>query len=181
VLGGGGIAVQDTTVLGGGGIAVPVSFVRGAVGMAEQDSAVLGAVGMADPDSAVLGGGGIAVQVSFVRGDVGMAEHDTEVLGGGGIAEHSRSVLGGDGITEPGRVAFISPMVRLPAGSVTAAAEEFPAEALIGPAEPLRTLLPHRAPLPQMSPASSDVQTTTRVRSPRNRSRANSSGSPDRA
>jgi hypothetical protein len=33
----------------------------------------------------------------------------------------------------------------------------------------------------QMSPASSDVQTTTRVRSPRKRSRANSSGSPDRA
>jgi hypothetical protein len=31
------------------------------------------------------------------------------------------------------------------------------------------------------SPASSEVHTTTRVRSPRNRSRANSSGSPDRA
>jgi hypothetical protein len=34
---------------------------------------------------------------------------------------------------------------------------------------------------PQMSAASSDVHTTTRVRSPRNRSRANSSGSPERA
>jgi MFS family permease len=36
-------------------------------------------------------------------------------------------------------------------------------------------------PEAHMSPASSDVHTTTRVRSPRNRSRANSSGSPDRA
>jgi hypothetical protein len=36
-------------------------------------------------------------------------------------------------------------------------------------------------PRSHMSPASSEVQTTTRVRSPRNRSRANSSGSPDRA
>ncbi|HEY6309194.1 MAG TPA: hypothetical protein VIY52_00080 [Streptosporangiaceae bacterium] len=130
--------MQDTAVLGGGGIAVQVSFVRGAVGMAEQDSAVLGgagiavqvsavrgAVGMADPDTEVLGGAGIAVQVSAVRGAVGMAEQDTEVLGGGGMAERSRSVLGGGGITGPGRVTSISPMLRLPGGSVTAAAEEF--------------------------------------------------------
>ena len=101
------------------------SDVRGAVGIAEQFSDVLGAVGMADRDSAVVGGGGIAVQLSDVRGAVGMAEHDTEVLGGGGIAEHSRSVLGGGGITGPGRVTSISPMLRLPDGSVTAAAEKF--------------------------------------------------------
>ena len=132
----------------------------------------------------MLGGGGIAVQVSDVRGAVGMAEHDTEVLGGGGIAEHSRSVQGGGGITGPGRVTSISPMLRLPGASVTAAAEKFSRQPMKinFPNDPWFPRTPEQpAPLPQMSPASSDVQTTTRVRSPRNRSRANSSGSPDRA
>jgi hypothetical protein len=85
-----------------------------------------------------------------------MAEQSSAWLGGGGIAEQSSLWLGGGGITEHD-TAFVSDSIFL-------------------------MLRPRPAPCPaQIPPASSDVHITTRVRSPRNRSRANSSGSPDRA
>ncbi len=68
MLGGGGIAEQDSAVLGGGGIAE------------QEESAWLGGGGIAEQeDSAVLGGGGIAEQ------------EDSAVLGGGGITEPERA------------------------------------------------------------------------------------------
>ncbi len=80
MLGGGGIAEQDSAVLGGGGIAE------------QEDRAWLGGGGIAEQeDSAWLGGGGIAEQ------------EDSAVAGGGGIAEQDSAVLGGGGITEPER------------------------------------------------------------------------------
>jgi hypothetical protein len=95
VLGGGGIAEQDSAVLGGGGIAE------------HEDSAWLGGGGIAEQeDNAVLGGGGIAEQEdSAVGGGGGIAEQeDSAVAGGGGIAEQEDSaVLGGGGIAEPER------------------------------------------------------------------------------
>ena len=109
MLGGGGIAEQDSAVLGGGGIAEQEdSAWLGGGGIAEQDdSAVLGGGGIAEQeDSAWLGGGGIAEQDdSAVLGGGGIAEQDdSAVLGGGGIAEQDDSaVLGGGGITEPER------------------------------------------------------------------------------
>src|SRR5271169_2188545 len=83
MLGGGGIAEQDSAVLGGGGIAEQEeSAWLGGGGIAEQeDSAVLGGGGIAEPDSAVPGGGGIAEQ------------EDSAVLGGGGITEPERALL----------------------------------------------------------------------------------------
>ena len=108
MLGGGGIAEQDSAVLGGGGIAEhEESAWLGGGGIAEQeDSAVLGGGGIAEPERAVRGGGGIAEQEdSAWLGGGGIAEQeDSAVLGGGGIAEQEDSaVLGGGGITEPER------------------------------------------------------------------------------
>jgi len=108
--------------------------------------------------SAWLGGGGIAVQLASAwLGGGGIAVQLASAwLGGGGIAEQSSAVLGGGGITEHDTALMsdsILPMLRR-----------------------------HMPPRPdQIPPASSEVHITTRVRSPRNRSRANSSGSPDRA
>jgi len=96
VLGGGGIAEQDSAVLGGGGMAEQdESTVAGGGGMAEQDSAVLGGGGMAEQDeSTVAGGGGMAEQdESTVAGGGGMAEQDSAVLGGGGIIGAERAGL----------------------------------------------------------------------------------------
>ena len=72
------------------------------------------------------------------------------------MAEQSSAVLGGGGITEHDTV--------------------FMSDSILPMLRPRRPLVQHQIP-----PASSEVHTTTRVRSPRNRSRANSSGSPDRA
>jgi hypothetical protein len=86
-----------------------------------------------------------------------MAEQSVSAwLGGGGMAEQSSAVLGGGGITEHD-TAFMSNSIPIM----------------------LRRIRPLRPD--QIPPASSEVHITTRVRSPRNRSRANSSGSPDRA
>jgi hypothetical protein len=85
-----------------------------------------------------------------------MAVQSSARLGGGGIAVQSSAWLGGGGIAEHD--------TSLASDSI---------------------LLMLRRPRPdvqsQIPPASSEVHTTTRVRSPRNRSRANSNGSPDRA
>ena len=89
-------------------------------------------------------------------GGGGIAVRCSAWLGGGGIAVRSSAWLGGGGIAEhdTSRASdSILLMLRLPGPGVQ----------------------------PQIPPASSEVHTTTRVRSPRNRSRANSSGSPDRA
>ena len=69
MLGGGGMAEQDSAVVGGGGIAEhEASAWLGGGGIAEQE------------DSAVLGGGGISEQ------------EDSAVRGGGGIAEPERAL-----------------------------------------------------------------------------------------
>jgi len=95
MLGGGGIAEQDSAVLGGGGIAE------------QEDSAWLGGGGSGEQeDGAWLGGGGIGEQEdSAWLGGGGIGEQeDSAVAGGGGIAEQEDSaVLGGGGITEPER------------------------------------------------------------------------------
>ena len=108
MLGGGGMAEQDSAVVGGGGIAEhEASAWLGGGGIAEQeDSAVLGGGGIAEPDRAVRGGGGIAEhEDSAWLGGGGIAEQeDSAVLGGGGISEQEDSaVRGGGGITEPER------------------------------------------------------------------------------
>ena len=161
--------------LGGGGIADPDSAVAGGGGTTEQEA------------SAVLGGGGIAEQeASEVRGGGGMADPDSAVLGGGGMAEQDSAVLGGGGMNDPERAGLNAPLgpyrpgekemspSSSPRSSSAASPNSMPSWcADTGPASRPQRL--------QISSASSEVHTTTRVRSPRNRSRANSSGSPERA
>jgi hypothetical protein len=153
---------------------------------------MLGGGGMADPDSAVGGGGGTTEQeVSAVRGGGGIAEQEASaVLGGGGMADPDSAVLGGGGMNEPERAGL-----NAPAGPYRPAGKDImpsssPSSSSAGCAAPASDSMSSwcagtgRSSRPQhlqMSSASSEVHTTTRVRSPRNRSRANSSGSPERA
>ena len=95
-------------------------------------------------------------QSSAWLGVGGIAVRSRAWLGGGGIAVRSSSWLGGGGIAEHD-TALVSNSILI----------------MLRRVRPLRPA--------QISPASSEVHTTTLVRSPRNRSRANSSGSPDRA
>jgi hypothetical protein len=146
---------------------------------------------MTERDRSWLGGGGIAEQDRSWLGGGGIADRGRSWLGGGGMTEQDRSWLGGGGITEPARVVLlalnsIELMLRLFGRSVTAAAEEFsrpPLTSINLPNGSWFHALGHwiRPRSAHMFPASSDVHTTTLVRSPRNRSRANSSGSPERA
>jgi hypothetical protein len=192
MLGGGGMTDPDSAVLGGGGTTEQEeSAVAGGGGTTEQEeSAVLGGGGMADPDSAVLGGGGIAEQESAVLGGGGMADPDRAVRGGGGIREQDSAVLGGGGMNDPER-----------AGLPASASAYCQTGLDVRPSSSPRSSSPGHAALapdsmsswcagtgpgsipwpPQISSGSSEVHTTTRVRSPRNRSLANSSGSPERA
>ena len=181
MLGGGGIAEPLRPVLGGGGTAEQEdSAVTGGGGIAEQEeSAIFGGGGTAEQeDSAVAGGGGIAEhEVSTVFGGGGMADRDNDVRGGGGIAEQDSAVAGGGGILDPERAGFFAPAEPSCPDSIP------PIVRLIR-----RQIHGNRRPTPgkpatpdEHAQGSSDVQTTTRVRSPRNRSRANSSGSPERA
>ena len=151
-------------MLGGGGMTEPARVVLGGGGTAEQDASVVdGGGGIAEQDgSAVLGGGG-------------MTDPDNNVRGGGGIAEQDSAVLGGGGIQDPERAGFFAPADPVCPDSIP------PIVRLIR-----RQIHGNRRPTPgkpatpdEHAQGSSDVQTTTRVRSPRNRSRANSSGSPD--
>ena len=111
---------------------------------------------MGEQATAWLGGGGMAERSRAWLGGGGMAERPSAWLGGGGIAEQSSAVLGGGGITEHDAVS-VSDSILLCCSWARPRVQT------------------------QIPPASSEVHTTTRVRSPRNRSRANSSGSPDRA
>ena len=181
MLGGGGMTEPARVVLGGGGTAEQdASVVAGGGGIAEQDgSAVLGGGGTDEQDASVVdGGGGIAEQDgSAVLGGGGMTDPDNNVRGGGGIAEQDSTVLGGGGIQDPERAGFFAPAEPSCPDSIP------PIVRLIR-----RQIHGNRRPTPgkpatpdEHAQGSSDVQTTTRVRSPRNRSRANSSGSPERA
>jgi hypothetical protein len=161
VVGGGGMTEADSAVLGGGGIA-------------EQDeSTVLGGGGISDPDSAVLGGGGIAEQ------------DESAVQGGGGITgpssrksrcdvsqvqltgELSSSRSGGEGALTSADRAALAPNSILPIVRLARRFRNRPSGKIKKPG--------------QLSSASPEVHSTIRVRSPRNRSLANSSGSPERA
>jgi len=159
--------------------------VAGAVGIAEHDSAVVGAAGIAVPDSAMLGGGGITEHDSLVVGAAGIAVPDSAMLGGGGIAVPDSAMLGGGGTTGRERTSSsASPAVTDPIlpGSIPLMLRPAPRphkSSLVPPRQ--RGQKRHQTAVPHMSPASSEVHITTRVRSPRNKSRANSSGSPDRA
>jgi hypothetical protein len=184
VLGGGGTAEQDVSAVAGGG------------GIAEhEDSVVFGGGGMAEhEESVVFGGGGTAEQdVSAVAGGGGIAEHEErEVLGGGGIAEQDSAVDGGGGIHDPERAGFFAPATPSCPDSIPPIMRLIPSHhhPLLASAPPHRgnfmivdsfglytVVSAHDHEVAGMS----EVQTTTRVRSPRNRSRANSSGSPERA
>ena len=185
VLGGGGIAEHEASaVFGGGGTAEQdESVVFGGGGIDEREpSAVAGGGGMAEGEpSAVFGGGGIDEhEASAVAGGGGIAEHEaSEVRGGGGIAEQVTAVLGGGGITDPERARLCAPATPPAPDSIRLMVRRLlprckhSFRGRIAPSAP-------RPPSPRTY-GSSDVQTTTRVRSPRNRSRANSSGSPERA
>ena len=182
MLGGGGIAELFRPVLGGGGTAEHEdSAVTGGGGIAEQEeNAIFGGGGTAEQeDSAVTGGGGIAErESSAVFGGGGIAEQEASVVaGGGGIAEQDSAVVGGGGICDPERAGIfapaepscpdsIPPIVRLIRRQIHGNRRRTPGKP---------------APPDEHAQGSSDVHTTTRVRSPRNRSRANSSGSPERA
>ena len=197
-------------MLGGGGMTDPPSAVLGGGGTAEQeDSAVAGGGGIAEQDeSAVLGGGGMTDPDNDVRGGGGIAEHASAVLGGGGINDPERAWLSVHASTycpvsvtaspssspasahAPDSMPSILRLIR-PFGN--------PSRPHLRPTppqdhdlimdsfgrHPVETAHDHGLgpgpPLGQMVSGSSEVQTTTRVRSPRNRSRANSSGSPERA
>jgi hypothetical protein len=191
MLGGGGMAEQEASaVTGGGGIGEhEASAVFGGGGTAEQEeSAVLGGGGIAEHEAdAVAGGGGIAEhEASAVAGGGGIAEQEaSEVRGGGGIAEQVTAVLGGGGITDPERAGLRAPATPLAPDSILSMVRRHPFIPQ-APFSGVRRPSPHP---PGCVPSgcwsrtygSSDVQTTTRVRSPRNRSLANSSGSPERA
>src|SRR5208282_3244024 len=133
---------------------------------AEHDTAVLGGGGMAEQSSAWLGGGGMAEQSSAWPGGCVLPGQSSAWLGGGGITEHD-TVFASDSI--PLWCALPGPASRLRSRPPVQRSTPRPSD----PARPV-----HDAQIP---PASSEVHTTSRVRSPRNRSRANSSGSPDRA
>jgi len=189
VRGGGGMTDPGSTVLGGGGMTDPDSAVLGGGWMAEQDeSAVQGGGGIAEQDSAVLGGSGISDPDSAVLGGGGMAEQDeSAVQGGGGITgppspksrwdvsqvqlagELSNSKSGGESSAalRPADLAAFAPMSILPIVRLARRFRNRPSEKLNKP--------------DQLSSASPEVHSTTRVRSPRNRSLANSNGSPERA
>ena len=127
-------------------------------------------------------------------GGGGMAEHDdSAVVGGGGMAEHEDSaVAGGGGMNDPERIGLLS---RRPRIQPSRDRHQAILEARVRVRTELHTV--NGAPLtrfrqspgarfltgtpPLHSPGSSEVHITTRVRSPRNRSLANSSGSPERA
>ena len=171
------MADPDRSVVGGGGTTE------------REDSAARGGGGMADRCSAVLGGGGIAEQeASRVRGGGGMADPDRAVRGGGGIAEQDSAVLGGGGINDPERSGLDAPADSLRPGTPADRAALAPDSILpivrlggrVGKSWPA-ALQDVDGPGVHVSSASSEVHTTTRVRSPRNRSLANSSGSPERA
>jgi hypothetical protein len=209
VSGGGGIAEQEASaVLGGGGTAERSSAVLGGGGIAEQDgSAVSGGGGTAERSSAVLGGGGIAEhEASAVLGGGGMTDPDSEVRGGGGIAEQLSTAPGGGEMNDSERARLSAPVRMYCTASVNVSPSSSPGS----PAALATNSIPpwcaahpvSGTPPPRQAPASrtppplprlrsrpgfhglrqmSEVQMTTRVRSPRNRSRANSSGSPERA
>jgi hypothetical protein len=168
--------------------------------MTDPGSTVVGGGGMTEADCAVLGGGGIVEQdESAVLGGGGMTDPDSAVLGGGGIAEQDESaVQGGGGITGPP-----SPKSRWDVSQVQLTGElstsrsggESALKSADQPAlAPISILLIVRLARRfrnrpggknkkpgQPSSASPEVHSTIRVRSPRNRSLANSSGSPERA
>ena len=117
-----------------------------------------------------LGGGGITVQSSAWLGGGGIGELESSLwLGGGGIAVQSSAWLGGGGIA-------VQSSARLGGGGIGEHDTSLASDSIL-----LCCAVPGPGVQPQIPPASSEVHTTTRVRSPRNRSRANSSGSPDRA
>ena len=143
----------------------------GAAGIAEQSSAMLGGGGMAVHDTPVVGGGGIAEQESAMLGVGGIAVPDSAMFGGGGTTGRERASSSASlEVTDP----------FLPGSIPNAASSPRPHKSSWSrPHNVDRNPRPTAAP--HMSPASSEVHITTRVRSPRNKSRANSSGSPDRA
>jgi hypothetical protein len=192
MLGGGGIAEHEASAVSGGG------------GTAEQEgSAVTGGGGIAEQDgSAVLGGGGMADPDNEVRGGGGMAEQASAVLGGGGIMATERA-----GLSALARTTCPASAIARPSSSPASdhAPDSIPSILqrirLFGnprtkPRHPPRSRVfmivssfgrylsqsahDHETAGPSRDQMS-EVQTTTRVRSPRNRSRANSSGSPERA
>jgi hypothetical protein len=179
MLGGGGITDRDPSAVTGGGTLDRPSAVSGG-GIAEHEPSAVTGGGTLDLPSAVSGGGVTTERPSAVSGGGGIAEHDSSaVTGGGGITDPDSAVLGGGG----------NPAVHAP-NSITpwCAPRPIPATppaptGASGLATP--RLGASRVPLATTSlwitQVSSEVHTTTRVRSPRNRSRANSSGSPDRA
>ena len=195
MLGGGGIAEHEASAVSGGGgpDEQEGSAVTGGGGIAEHDGiAVFGGGGMTDPDRLVRGGGGIAEQASFV-------------LGAGGINDPERAWLSALARTPCPASMIASPssspacehvpdsihsiLQRIRSSVNPPALPPRPASLRAPPpAAPLgfmimyrnRCYVPrtvHDHELSQMS----EVQTTTRVQSPRKRSRANSSGSPERA
>ena len=117
-----------------------------------------------------LGGGGMAEQSSLWLGGGGILELESSLwLGGGGIAVQSSAWLGGGGIT-------VQSSAWLGGGGIAEHDTSLASDSIL-----LCCAVPGPGVQSQIPPASSEVHTTTRVRSPRNRSRANSSGSPDRA
>ena len=131
----------------------------------------LGGGGITVQSSAWLGGGGIGeLESSLWLGGGGIGELESSLwLGGGGIAVQSSAWLGGGGIA-------VQSSARLGGGGIGEHDTSLASDSIL-----LCCAVPGPGVQPQIPPASSEVHTTTRVRSPRNRSRANSSGSPDRA
>jgi hypothetical protein len=202
VTGGGGIAEQDeSAVAGGGGTAEQDSAVTGGGGIAEQDgSAVFGGGGMTDPDNDVRGGGGIAEQASAVLGGGGINDPERSGLSALARAYCPASVTASPS-SSPGSdhapdsilsiLQLIRPFGKPPAPQAHPATPP-PAHGSfmivsgfgrywprIAHDHETGRPAPDPASAPQMCSGSSEVQTTIRVRSPRNRSRANSSGSPE--
>jgi hypothetical protein len=205
VFGGGGIAEHDdSAIFGGGGTAEhDDSAIFGGGGIADPDRAVAGGGGIGELlDSVILGGGGMAEQeASVVRGGGGIADPDRAVTGGGGgITDPERA--GPPARADPNCPAGLGTS-RL--SMAVSARNSASCAALVPNSIPsiLRPIRPFGNPLRPHPPrgfmivarmgqivslsghdhesVSSDVQTITRVRSPRNRSRAYSSGSPERA
>jgi hypothetical protein len=198
MLGGGGMLEQSSAVFGGGGTAdEDLSAVTGGGGTIEHDgSAVTGGGGIAEHDgSAVTGGGGIIEQDgSAVSGGGGITEQvGSAVTGGGGILEQDKAVDGGGGITDPPspgdtidaeRSELSAPGHEYFRTSVNASPSASPESSASHASDPIPLMVRpparFRNPPFQISAGRSGVQMTMRVRSPRNRSRANSSGSPER-
>lgn len=186
VVGGGGIAEQDNAMLGGGGIAVPVSTILGGGGTTGTErtssSASPEVTTALFPDSIPLCCVLLPIhtrapdRASRQRGQkprqTEVDVHDPRRPGSPpprpapspAHPPHEPTRLASPGDTSKIHLPWIvtyrqgAATIHDPAGPSTAT-----------------TAAPH------MSPASSEVHMTTRVRSPRNKSRANSSGSPDRA